>query len=135
MRPGSTALLAATLTFGAGGWGCESTALSLVDPSTVSAEFTPQYVTGSAETVDVQVVLLGVESPDDATGEVTERQILDYDLGDGLTLSGVNFETNFIFRVTLTRFADAAEGARTLSFQIRNHYGTFVATGDFYIFE
>lgn len=134
MRPGLTALLLGALAVGGAG-GCESTALSLTDPSAVSAEFTPQYVTGSAESVEVQVVLLGVESPDDNTGAVTERQILDYDLGDGLTLARANFETNFIFRATLTRFADAPEGPRTLSFQIRNHYGTFVATGEFYIFE
>ncbi len=115
--------------------GCESTALSLLDPSAVSADFTPQYVTGSSETVDVRVVLLGVDDPTDAIGEVTSRQILDYDLGDGLTLDGANFETNFIFQVSLTRFADAPDGPRTLSFQIRNHYGTFVATGEFYIFD
>lgn len=115
--------------------GCESTALSLIDPSQVTAEFTPQYVTGSAGSVTVRVVLLGVEDPDDATGEVTERQILDFDLGAGLSLSRSEFTTNFRFEVELVRFADATEGARTLSFQIRNHYGTFVATGEFYIFD
>ncbi len=115
--------------------GCESTALSLIDPSQVTAEFTPQYVTGGAESVTVQVVLLGVEDPDDATGEVTERQILDFDLGPGLALDRSEFTTNFRFEVELIRFADAVEGPRTLSFQIRNHYGTFVATGEFYIFD
>ena len=132
MRAGTTILL---LTCLAALGGCESTALSLLDPSAVSAEFTPQYVTGSSETVDVQVVLLGVDDPTDAAGEVTSRQILDYDLGDGLLLDSANFETNFIFRVSLTRFADAPDGPRNLSFQIRNHYGTFVATGQFYIFD
>lgn len=115
--------------------GCESTALSLLDPSQVTADFEPQYVTGSADEVTVTVVLRGVESPDDTTGEVTERQLLDYDLGDGLILNRSAFATNFIFDVVLTRFADAPQGPRTLSFQIRNHYGTFVATGEFYIFE
>jgi len=132
MRPG----LFAPLLIGAAGLaGCESTALSLLDPSAVSAEFTPQYVTGSAEAVDVRVVLLGVDDPTDSAGAVTSRQLLDYDLGDGLALSGSNFETNFIFQVSLTRFADAPDGPRTLSFQIRNNYGTFVATGEFYIFD
>lgn len=129
----STAIIgtAALLALG----GCESTALSLVDPSAANAELAPQYISGSSDEVAVTVTLLGVDDPSDAEGAPQERLLLDYDLGDRLDLAQSRFLSNFRFEVVLQRYADTPPGPRTLSFQVRNHYGTFVASGEFYIFE
>lgn len=113
--------------------GCESTALSLTDPSSINVELIPQYMAGATETIDVELTFLGVEDPDDDTGEPQGRVVIDWDLGQGLELRSAEFQSNFRLTVTIVRYADAATGVRTVSLQIQNAYGTFVLNGEFYV--
>lgn len=122
-------LLAPLLTLTA----CESTALSLRDPSEQTITFEPQYISGIGEEITVTLRFDGLES---AAPCADERAcfLLDHEVGDGLDLGGVVFVTNFELRFNLTLFRGATEGLRSLWFIIRNDYGTFEVSGEFYVF-
>lgn len=112
---------------------CESTALSLRDPSEQTITFEPQYISGIGEEITVTLRFDGLEA---AAPCADERAcvLLDYEVGDGLGVGGVVFVTNFELRFNLTLFRGATEGLRSLTFIIRNDYGTFAVSGDFYVF-
>lgn len=112
---------------------CESTALSLTDPSDQRITFEPQYISGVGEEITVTLRFDGLE---DAAPCSAERAcvLLDYDVGDGLGLGDVVFVTNFELRFDLTLFRGATEGLRSLAFTVRNDYGTFAVSGEFYVF-
>ncbi|MCA9538738.1 MAG: hypothetical protein KC620_07615 [Myxococcales bacterium] len=127
------ALFAASLLLAA--LGCESTALSLVEPSQANVELNPEYIAGDDVRVTVEVSLAGQEAAQNETGSPQSRQLIATDLGDGLALESVEFISDFRLRCTLFRFADAALGPRTIWFQIRNQFGDFLLTGTFYVFN
>lgn len=112
---------------------CESTALSLSDPSEQTITFEPQYISGVGEEITVTLRFDGLE---DAAPCSSERAcvLVDYALGDGLGLGDVVFVTNFELRFELALFRGATEGLRELAFTVRNDYGTFAVGGEFYVF-
>ena len=109
-------------------WLCQVTCLPII-----KNELIPQYMAGATETIDVELTFLGVEDPDDDTGEPQSRVVIDWDLGQGLELRSAEFQSNFRLTVTIVRYADATTGVRTVSLQIQNAYGTFVLNGEFYV--
>lgn len=114
--------------------GCDSTALSLGDPNEVNVELVPAYMQRGGEPVEVVMTFTDAD-PDDRAGTVTDNRILDADLGDGLFLRLYTFESNFRVRLLFESDPDATPYERTLTLRIRNHYGTFLARGTFFLLE
>lgn len=111
--------------------GCESTALSLSDPSAQSIVFEPPFISG-----DVVTVSMRFEGLEDAEPCATERScvLLDYDVGVWLGVESVVFIDNFELQFELKRFGGAPTGVHPLTFVVSNDYGTFTVGGDFYVF-
>ena len=59
--------------------------------------------------------------------------MLETDLG-GLGLDAWEFESNFRLNLVLRRYTSTPAGTYTLTLRIRNVYGTFVASGEFFVF-
>lgn len=118
--------------------GCDSTALSLDDPSVYTASLTPDYVEGS----DPAVIVLAFEDVanlTDATGDPAGWQVSIVEFGaPGLYLAGYRFLSNF--QIELTVALEDPEGStrpigqHTLVLQISNHYGTFTTSSSLLVF-
>ncbi|MBM4319058.1 MAG: hypothetical protein FJ125_03650 [Deltaproteobacteria bacterium] len=109
--------------------GCTSTALSLDDPNAINATFDPEFIEDGIYEAEVQVRFVGVE--DSADGPSAARAVGDWNFGDGLFLSAWEFQSDFSLTIGIKRFADAPKGRRTLSLEIYNGRGTFLARGAF----
>lgn len=108
---------------------CDSTALALDDPNAVNVSFDPEFVAPDATEVSVEVRFVGVEDPDE--GGPGSRAVGSWDFGEGLFLSSWEFHSDFHLSVVLQRFADAPKGRRSLSLEVHNPHGTFLARGEF----
>ncbi|MGK0360458.1 MAG: hypothetical protein ACI9U2_002771 [Bradymonadia bacterium] len=118
--------------------GCESTALSLDNPSEYQAVLEPDYLEGTAA-AEIVLVFDGVADVDDNTGDSSGWQVSIIEFGaPGLYLAGYRFLSNF--KVQLTVALEDPDGAsrpigqHDLILQISNHYGTFTATTSLLVF-
>ena len=124
---------------------CDSTALSLSDPSTLEVAFDPAFLDpNETGTFDVTVEFLGVADPADDSG--TTRELLEHDFAsceahpvepcDALQLRAITFESNWVLRMTLeaTDIGDDS-GRYDFSLRIKNAFGTFTGTGAFFVFR
>lgn len=118
--------------------GCESTALSLDDPSQYQAVLEPDYLEGTSA-AELVLVFDGVANVDDNTGDSAGWQVSIVEFGaPGLYLAGYRFLSNF--KVQLTVALEDPEGSsrpigqHDLTLQISNHYGTFITTTSLLVF-
>lgn len=109
--------------------GCDSTALALEDPNAINVSFDPEFVEPDATEVSVEVRFVDVEDPDE--GGPGSRAVGDWDFGEGLFLVSWEFHSDFHLTIVLQRFADAPKGRRSLSLEVHNPHGTFLARGEF----
>jgi hypothetical protein len=113
---------------------CDSTALSEVDPTAFTLAFDPQFASGQEEVV-VEATFTGVDDPDDGSGTAASWAVVDWDGGDALEVRDWEFRSNFRVRLRLGVFANAADGGHALTVEVRNHFGTFVGRGEFFVFQ
>lgn len=118
--------------------GCDSTALSLDDPSVYTASLEPDYIEGS-EPAQLILAFDDVAELSDGTGDPSGWQVSIIDFGaPGLYLAGYRFLTNF--QIELTVALDDPEGStrpigqHTLVLQVSNHYGTFTTSSSLLVF-
>lgn len=124
---------------------CDSTALSLADPTSLAVAFTPAF-RGPTDVgdLDVLVEFEGVADADDDSGSV--RELVDHDFtvcaGGGdepctpIELKAFEFLTNWRLRMTLGEpNVGANQGRYDLSIRVRNAFGTFDGTGEFFVFS
>lgn len=118
--------------------GCESSALSLDDPSAYHAVLQPDYLEGSSA-AELLLVFDGVADLDDNTGDSAGWQVSIVEFGaPGLYLAGYRFVSNF--KIELTVALEDPEGSsrpigqHDLVLQISNHYGTFTTTTSLLVF-
>lgn len=134
LTPGRLSILFAALLTAA----CDSTALSLDDPSVYTASLEPDYVEGS-EAAQLILAFDDVADLDDGTGDPTGWQVSIVDFGaPGLYLAGYRFLSNF--QIELTVALEDPEGStrpigqHTLVLQVSNHYGTFTTSSSLLVF-
>lgn len=108
---------------------CQSTALSLGDPNAINVVLDPEFIEPDTFETQVHLRFLGVE--DSTDGSPVSRAVRAWDFGDGLFLWTWQFESNFSLVIGIKRFADAPKGRRTLTLEVYNHFGTFLARGEF----
>jgi len=123
---------------------CDSTALSIADPTALELGFEPPFFAPGVEGSQVvTVTFLGVRDVDDDEGETREVLESDFsacDVGDpdlcagGLELVAFEFGSNWQLRLDLDAVGDTT-GRYDLSFRVRNHYGVFTGTGAFFVFR
>lgn len=118
--------------------GCESTALSLDDPSAYPAVLEPEYIEGTAP-AQLTLMFDGVSDVDDNTGDSAGWQVSIIDFGaPGLYLAGYRFLSNFQIEITVA-FEDPDGSSRPIGqheliLQVTNHYGTFETTASLLVF-
>lgn len=111
---------------------CESTAMNLDFPDESAVEVRPQFMQG--EVREVQFTFVGFAA-DNAEGDPQAWTVLSWDFGDeNLELAAWEFASNFRLNLRIRRFGNAAEGQHALRITIRNHFGTFTGTGEFFVF-
>lgn len=120
------------------GAGCDSTALSLDDPSEYQATLEPDYIEGS-EAATLVLSFDDVADLGDVTGDASGWQVSIVEFGaPGLYLAGYRFLSNF--QIELTVALEDPEGAsrpigqHTLVLQVSNHYGTFTTSSSLLVF-
>lgn len=118
--------------------GCESTALSLDNPSEYQAVLEPDYLEGTAA-AEIVLVFDGVADVDDNTGDSSGWQVSIVEFGaPGLYLAGYRFLSNF--KVQLTVALEDPDGTsrpigqHDLILKISNHYGTFTTAASLLVF-
>ena len=117
---------------------CESSALSRGDPNELNAQLDPPYVSRDGTQATWILTLLDEEAdeaPADAA-DMADNYIITADFGQGVGLNntGYTFKSNFVIELGLTVYAEAEEGTRTFSVRFVNHYGEFLAHGEFTVY-
>jgi hypothetical protein len=115
---------------------CSSTALSPGDPNQLELTFEPAALIDVAEGGEGEVlaVAVNVDQPEDATGDPRTWSVQSSSFGAGLELRSWEFRSNFQLVLRVGVFAGVESGAHTLNLEISNHFGTFVATGELFVF-
>jgi hypothetical protein len=118
--------------------GCESTALSLDDPSAYPATLEPEYIEGS-DPAQLTLVFDDVSAVGDTTGDSSGWQVSIVEFGaPGLYLAGYRFISNFQIELTVAlEDPDGSSrpiGQHDLILQVTNHYGTFQTTASLLVF-
>ncbi len=124
---------------------CDSTALSLADPTSLEVVFEPAFRSPTdVGDLEVSIEFQGVADAGDDTGSV--RELVDHDFTvcaaqtdsacTAIELKAFEFLTNWRLRMTLGEpNVGADQGRYDLSLRVRNAYGTFSGTGEFFVFS
>ena len=114
--------------------GCESTAFNLDEGGEENLVLSPAFMEGAVLTAEIEATVQGVEDPDNGEGDPRTWSVEAAELSPTLTLESWSFESNFRLILRLTRAEGAASGAHEIVLRIHNHFGTFIARGDLFIF-
>ena len=83
---------------------------------------------------EVLAVAVNLDQPGDVTGDPRTWSVQSWDFGEGLELRSWAFESNFQLTLQVGVFSSAEVGAHRLTLELSNNFGTFIATGELFVF-
>ncbi|MFN3198962.1 MAG: hypothetical protein ACE366_11245 [Bradymonadia bacterium] len=112
---------------------CESTAFDLSESTSTNLTFSPAFMEGPNQEIEVEATFDGVADPESVEGDLPTWS-LDATTHPDLTVLSWSFVSNFKVKLRLSRSAGISPGGHPITLKIENHFGTFVAQGEFFVF-